>query len=392
MNAYLDHNATTRLRPGVRAAMAEALEVGGNPSSVHQSGRKARRMIEKARADVAALVGVESDTVIFTSGGTEANMLALAGLPERRLAVSAVEHDSVRQARSNAHILPVNRNGLVDCDALGAWLAEDTTPALVSIMAANNETGIRQPIATILDQVHENGGLVHCDAVQAVGRIGSDEESIPWQEIDLITLSAHKLGGPMGSGALILRESAADLMGCQHGGGQEQGLRAGTENLAGIVGFGHAAEAIRTDQTCLSFIRAERDRLEAELKACWPQLIIVGRTEMSQYESIKGGSYIAGKKATRLGNTSSIILPGMAAQNQIMALDLAGISVSAGAACSSGKIQPSHVLKAMGWQEELASCAIRVSLGWSNNSGEIDYFIKTYSALCARFLVNSAAA
>ena len=369
---YMDYNATAPLRPAVGDAMAEALEITGNPSSVHRFGRLARRVIEEARRRVASLVGAEANEVIFTSGGTEANNLALGSFDGAGIVVSAAEHDSVLGAAPGATIAPVDAHGVLDLEALERLLQENpkAPPALVSVMLANNETGVIGPVAAAAEIAHADGALLHCDAVQAAGRIAIDMASLG---ADLLTLSAHKMGGPQGAGALVAR-GGVTVVPRQLGGGQERGFRAGTENVAAIAGFGAACDLARRDIADQSRLARWRDDLEERIGACAPD------------------SKVFGAGADRLGNTSCFTMPGVASETQVMALDLAGIAVSAGAACSSGKVGVSHVLKAMGATEAEASSAIRVSLGWQSHAGDIDQFVAAWRALHARAGVASAAA
>jgi cysteine desulfurase len=360
--SYLDYNATAPVRPEVGEAMAAALAIGGNPSSVHRTGRAARHAIERARDSVARLVGAAPEEIVFVSGGTEANHLALLGTGRRRVLVSAIEHDSVRLAVPGAEPLPVLPSGLLDLAALQGALEAGPTPALVSVMLANNETGVIQPIAEIAAFIHARGGLLHCDAIQAAGKIPVDCAALG---ADLVSLSAHKLGGPSGVGALIIRGDL-ELAPLQRGGGQERGRRAGTENLAGIVGFGKAAELAGGTLAQAASLRALRDGAEARLLALAPEAVVFCRD------------------VARLPNTLSIALPGVAAETQVMALDLAGVMVSAGAACSSGKVRPSHVLEAMGAPPELAGSAIRVSLGWATQPADIDHLVAAWGGLHER--------
>jgi cysteine desulfurase len=360
---YLDHNATAPVRPAVAAAVAEALALVGNPSSVHRAGRAARRAVEAARRAVAALAGAEEREIVFVSGGSEANQLALRGSGRRRVLVSAIEHDSVLNAVPDAEALPVGPNtGTVDLAVLADRLAADDRPALVSIMLANNETGIIQPIAEIAEIVHARGGLLHCDAVQAAGKLPLDRARLG---ADLLSLSAHKLGGPQGVGALLVAPDVA-LTALQTGGGQERGRRAGTENVPGIVGFGCACALAADGLAAYAGIAALRDRAERELLALAPE----------------ARSFGAG--LPRLPNTLCITMPGVPAATQVMALDLAGVMVSAGAACSSGKVRPSHVLRAMGASPEAAASAIRISLGWDSTSADIDHLVEAWGALYVR--------
>jgi len=359
---YLDWNATTPLRPAAAAAMTAALARCGNPSSVHRRGREARAELERARAAVAALVGAPAEGVVFVSGGTEANHLALRGAGRPRVLVSAVEHDSVLHAAPAAEHIPVDRDGIVRLDALADLLAADARPALVSVMLANNETGVMQPTAEIAAMAHAQGALFHCDAVQAAGKIPLDTVAIG---ADLVTLSAHKLGGPPGIAALVVR-GGLDLMPLLRGGGQERGRRAGTENLLGIVGFAAAAQAAATEIGIYDRVRTLRDGLEAEAIATAPEAVVLGAA------------------APRLPNTAAIAMPGTAAETQVIALDLDGVMVSAGAACSSGKVGPSHVLAAMGVGPDIAASTIRVSLGWGTTEADVSHFLRSWAALYRR--------
>ena len=366
---YLDWNATAPLRTAARSATLAALDATGNPSSVHAEGRAARRLIEEARERVAALVAAEPRNVVFTSGGTEANMLALTPASARaRLLVSAIEHPSVlaggRFQAAAVERLPVNGSGQIDLSALERRVAVSGDKAqasqmLVSLMLANNETGVVQPISQVARLVHAAGFLLHVDAVQAVGRISCDINALG---ADLLTVSGHKIGAPKGVGALIRRDAAlaiADPL--IKGGGQERGARAGTENVAGIAGFGAAAAAALADLAAdRERMIALRDRLEARLEAASPEIVIFGA------------------ETERVPNTTLFSMPGMKAETAIIAFDLEGVAVSAGAACSSGKVQPSHVLAAMGVPPPLARGAIRVSLGPTTTEFEIDRFIDAW--------------
>ncbi len=367
---YLDHNATTPLKPEVKAAMVQAMDLVGNPSSVHAFGRSARRAVDEARAAVAALVGVKPAQVLFTGSGTEANNFALRGFPGRPVLTSAIEHESVLAARPDALLFGVTRDGTADLDQLGRRLAEGG-PALVSLMLVNNETGVIQPVADAARIARAHGALIHCDAVQAAGRLPL---SLPALGVDLMTLSAHKLGGPTGVGALILADGL-EPEALIRGGGQERRKRAGTENLLGIVGFGAAARLALDQQaaagkTAAGLTAADlvvlRDRLEREALAAVPQARVMG----------------AG--AGRVANTSCLMLPGLPGETQVMTLDLAGVAVSAGSACSSGKVKPSHVLAAMGEDERSAASTIRVSLGWTSDDEAVDRFLAAWTAMARR--------
>ena len=370
---YLDWNATAPLRESAREAVIAGLALVGNPSSVHREGRAARQVIEQARAEVAALVGADQRNVVFTSGGTEANALALSPAievagdkaPCDRLLVSAIEHPSVlaggRFARPAIASIGVDPDGVVDLDALERELAKGQR-ALVSLMLANNETGVVQPVAAAAEIVHRHGGLLHVDAVQAAGRIPIDIKALG---ADLLTLSAHKLGGPKGVGALIRRDEAIHIADpLIRGGGQERGSRAGTENVSGIMGFGAAAAAARAGLAAeRSHMLALRERLETGLRALTPDAVIFGA------------------KSERLPNTTLVALRGLKAETLVIAFDLEGVALSSGAACSSGKVAPSHVLAAMGVEPALARGAIRVSLGPTTTSAEVDCFLEIWRKL-----------
>jgi cysteine desulfurase len=364
---YFDWNATTPLRPQAQQALQDALARTGNPSSVHAEGRAARHVIEQAREDVARLVGARPVGVIFTSSGTEANALALSPLiettgekrPRDRLFMSAIEHSSVRAGgrfrREAIEDIPVGADGRVKVAALAEALGRASRP-LVSIMLANNETGVVQPVAEAAAIVHAAGGLLHVDAVQAAGRIPCDVAALG---ADLLTLSAHKIGGVKGAGALARASDEihfADPL--IRGGGQERGMRAGTENVAGIAAFGAAAAAARrqlADEA--AEMLALRNLLEEGLRAFSPQVVIFGTA------------------AERLPNTTLFALDGVNAETAIIALDLEGVAVSSGAACSSGKVQPSHVLDAMGVSPRLLRGAVRVSLGWTTTEADVERFL-----------------
>jgi cysteine desulfurase len=359
---YLDWNATAPLRAEAAAAVTVALAHCGNPSSVHRWGREARRRVERGREVVAGLVGAPPDSLIFVSGGTEANHLALLGAGRERVLVSAVEHDSVLRAVPAAERIAVDRDGIVRLDMLADMLAADPRPALVSVMFANNETGVEQPVAAIAAVTQARGALFHCDAAQAVGKIPFDVAGIG---ADLLTFSAHKLGGPPGVGALAV-VGGLDLAPLLRGGSQERRRRAGTENVPAIAGFAAAAEVAAAEVATYDRVRVLRDMLEAEIVKTAPDAVIV-----------------AGE-APRLPNTSAIAMPGMAAETQVIALDLDGVMVSAGAACSSGKVGPSHVLAAMGLPPDIQSSTIRVSLGWRTSEADIGRFVQSWTKLYRR--------
>jgi cysteine desulfurase len=358
---YLDHNASSPLRREARAAMLAALDVAGNPSSVHAEGRAARALIEVARENVARLVNAEPSQVVFTSGATEANNWMLSAGWEL-ICVSAIEHDSVlapaRASGGKVVALPVGRDGVINVSSAAHALASAAKGrALLTVMAANNETGVVQPIADAVALAREHGAVVHIDAVQAPGRMAFDFASLG---ADTLALSGHKLGGPPGVGALIAREAPAVFI---KGGGQERRRRGGTENVAGIAGFGAAAEAVAREQDAAQRMAKLRASLETEVLRITPAAEIVG------------------SKAERIANTSCIALPGSSAETLVIKLDLAGISVSAGAACSSGKVASSHVLDAMGYAPEIARSAIRVSLGPQTSEQDIAAFLAAWQKI-----------
>jgi cysteine desulfurase len=372
MRTYLDHNATSPLRGEARAAMIAALDAGGNASSVHREGRAARALIDDAREAIAVALGCLPDMIVFTASGTEANNLALKGakgLGVRRLVVSAVEHASVLETAAAAEqpvdIVPVTGDGRIDLVALERVLAAGDGPALVSVMAANNEIGAIMPLAEVAEIARRHGALVHSDAVQAAGKL-----PLRWAvlDIDLMSVSAHKLGGPQGAGALVVREGPIPEP-LLHGGGQELKRRAGTENVPAIAGFAAALRA--ADEWAR--IEALRDRLEVELKAAAPDVTVFAEA------------------APRLGNTTCFALPNLEAATALMGFDLAGIAVSSGSACSSGKVSRSHVLDAMGVAPDLAAGAIRASLGWNSTLSDVERFAAAWSEIVAGVQARAAA-
>ncbi len=361
--AYLDCNASEPLRAQARTAMLAALEQCANPSSVHAEGRRARGAVETAREQVAALVGARAADVVFTSGATEANNAVLAQ-GWRRVHLAAIEHDSVlRPAEAGGAdmiALPLDTAGRIDPARLGLpSVAPDVRRALVSVQLAGNETGVVQPLAEIAAAAHGAGALVHSDAAQAAGRTTVDFTALG---LDYMSLSAHKLGGPQGVGALVVRDGAP-FAAVMRGGGQERGRRAGSENVAGIAGFGAAAAAALAEREALPALRHLRDDMEREALRLLP------------------GTLVVGAEAERLPNTSCLVLPGLSAEMAVIRLDLAGIAVSAGAACSSGKVGPNRVLLALGLAPELARRAIRVSLSTRTTRDEVARFLAAWATL-----------
>jgi cysteine desulfurase len=388
---YLDHNATSPLRPESLLAMTSALAIGGNPSSVHGAGRAARAVMEEARDKVAALVGAPASSVIFTSGATESCTLALFGAAEgslesgdakpvtgriTRVFVSAVEHKAVLKAAErlaerfpwiHVSVLPVTADGVLDLEALRVALREGKGRGLVAVMAANNEIGVIQPIAEISRLVREAGSLLLVDAVPAAGKITLD-----FSLCDYLVLSAHKMGGPLGSGALLVADGvplAPQLV----GGGHQRGLRAGSENLSGIAGFGAAAQSLRDAQGERDRIAHLRDHFEAALKTAIPEAVIFG------------------EKAPRLCSTSGFAIPGLVATTALMGMDLDGVMMSSGSTCSSGKVAVSPVLAAMGVEEALANCALRASFGWSSTMTDVNAAVASLTKLRERVRGKEAA-
>ncbi len=356
---YMDYNATAPLKPVVREAMLHVMDTPNNASAVHKYGRQSRLWLEGAREQIATSVNAKMEGVIFTSGATEANNMALHGFDGYRILSSAIEHPAVLAARPDITQIPVDQNGVIDLNVLEDRLKADDTPALVSVMYANNETGVIQPIADISTLVHRYNGLFHSDCVQALGRLPLDMQGLG---IDMLSLSAHKLGGPQGVGALVI-DPKLEITPFIQGGGQEKNRRGGTENTMGIVGFGAAAENARLfpDESAVL-----RDKLEVELLKIAPYTIVHS------------------KDAPRLGNTSMFSLPGIPSDTQMIHMDLAGIALSNGSACSSGRVEPSHVLTAMGCEAEVANSALRVSLGWNTQESDIDQFLEAWKALTDR--------
>jgi cysteine desulfurase len=367
---YLDWNATAPMRPQAKAAMLQAMDLQGNPSSVHAEGRAARKIIEDARANVARALGARSADVVFTSGGTEANALALMpglrrnGDVATRLIVSAIEHSSVRSGGQfpveDVQIAPVTPSGVVDLERLQSLLAKGE-PALVSVMLANNETGAIQPIPEIAELVHAAHGILHVDAVQGFGKIDIDINAL---KADLLSVSAHKIGGAKGTGALILTERLAGFEPLIAAGGQEKGRRGGTENLPGIAAFGAAVAAhLETGAAAMARMQKLRTKLETGLRAVTPEMTIFSGD------------------VPRLPNTTLFTAPGMKTETAVIAFDLEGMAVSSGSACSSGKVHASPVLTAMGVDPAMGQGAVRLSLGWDTTEAEVQYLLEAWISL-----------
>lgn len=372
--AYLDWNATAPLRPEARDAMLAAMEEVGNPSSVHGEGRRARALVEEARHEVARLAGAHPAEVIFTSGGTEANN-AVISRPWKRRLVSAVEHESVlapaRQSGAEIVVLPVDHNGIVVPEAFTKALSADSEPraTLLSIQMANNETGVIQPLAEIVAAAKGAGVTVHSDAVQAAGRIPLDFATLG---LDLMSISGHKLGAPKGVGALVVRDGVA-LAPLIAGGGQEGRRRAGTENVVGIAGLGAAARAAREELAEFARLADRRRAIEEAIRVMVPASVIVG------------------DRVERLANTVCFTWPGASAETLLIKMDLGGIAVSSGAACSSGKVGASHVLRAMGLPEDISRAALRLSFGLATDDQAFERFVTVLEAIANRTAAQPAA-
>lgn len=361
---YLDYNATTPIRPEVIRLMGEVMAEPGNASSIHGYGRTARKYIEDARGQIAKVFNVGPQQIIFNSGATEGNNTILKGFSGQRVITSAIEHASIMESGVKAELIPVTPSGLVDLEAFKKLLAQEPKPALVSVMYVNNETGVIQPLAEISKLAKEAGALVHTDVSQAVGRISFTREDLG---VDFMTFCAHKFGGPQGAGAIIMA-AKAPLPKLLHGGGQERRQRAGTENVAAIAGFGLATEIAMNNLEQYQTLAVKRDKLEEMLLASTNALRIHGRTE------------------PRVANTISLSLSGTTSETLLLALDLEGVAISSGSACSSGTVKPSHVLMAMGVPEEEAKCSLRISLGWNTTDQDIEDFTKAWNNVRQRVL------
>lgn len=360
---YLDWNATAPIRPAVIDAVAATMVQVGNPSSVHAAGRRARQIVEAARQNVANLIGVQPRQVIFTSGATEASNQILKGFVGQPILISAVEHSAIYGPEVGAEHILVHPNGVIDLEWLQHRLAVGPKPALIAVMLANNETGVIQPVRAVSDLVAAHGIPVLCDAVQAAGKIPVDFKALG---CTFMTLSAHKIGGPQGVGALIMAigQNPPKFI---EGGGQERRQRAGTENVAGIAGFGVAASASLAEPAIYAtHVRPLRDRLAAGIRDITPQL------------------HLFGHDVPHLPNTLCCALPGFTAETAMMALDLEGIAISSGSACSSGTVKPSHVLQAMGVPDDLCLCALRFSLGHSTTAADIEAALAAWRKVTAR--------
>ncbi len=357
---YLDYNATALIRPEVIDLMAEVMREGGNPSSVHAYGRNAKARLEGARAAITRAVNCRPQMVIFTSGGTEANNMAVFSCHRNRLITTSAEHDSLRSVserfEGTVDVIGVDQDGLVDVVALKKALDTGGENTIVSILYANNETGVLQDVRVISEIVHDAGALLHIDAIQAFGKVPLDFLDMG---VDMMSISSHKIGGPQGVGALIAREKLP-VKSFILGGGQEHGRRGGTENIAGVAGFGLAASMVPESLEKMKTLRIWRDEIESDLKTHAPDVMFLGQG------------------ADRLPNVSTIHMPGVMSETQVMNFDLAGICVSAGSACSSGKVKASHVGLAMTGDENIASSTIRMSLGWGSEHSDVEAFLTAW--------------
>ena len=359
---YLDHNATTKIRPEVIQVLTDVMATAGNASSIHAAGQKARQIVELARKQVSTLVNAAPNQIVFTSGGTEADNQVMCDCDPQKTVVSAIEHPAILDSCPGANQVPVTEQGVVDLNALDRMLFEIDTPQMVAIMLANNETGVLQPIREATKIAHRHGALLHCDAVQAVGKIPVDFDTLG---VDTMALTAHKFGGPQGIGALIIRDP--DTVNCMiRGGGQERGLRGGTESVAHIAALGVTSRIAVERMERYTNLSEMRDRMETQLR------------------EVTGDLRVFGLGADRLPNTSKLMMPGVSSETQVIALDLAGVEVSAGSACSAGRIEPPYVLTAMGVDDKEALCALRISLGWDTTDGDIDLLISEWVKIFER--------
>lgn len=363
---YLDNNATTPIKPEVIKEVMRVMELGGNPSSVHAAGRNAKATMEQSRQTIANIINCRPQKITFTSGGTEANNMALLASGMDHIILSATEHDSIiglnDHFKGQIDILPVDENGLVSCHDLQAALQKCSSNSLVSIMLANNETGVLQDIKKLCQITHEAGALFHTDAIQALGKIPVDFRDLG---IDMMSLSAHKIGGPHGVGALVALEKI-NIKPRNIGGGQEVGRRSGTENIEGIAGFAKAVDLTPENIKIMAQLMSLRDKIEHDIKKHVPDVIFYG------------------KDSHRIANTTTILMKDVLSETQVMAFDLDGICISSGSACSSGKVKPSHVVSAMGGTSEQALSTIRVSLGWQTTEDDVEAFIAAWKKLYDR--------
>ncbi len=360
---YLDYNATAPARHEVIDIMVKVMREAGNASASHMAGRHARKYVENAREQVATLIDSSPKNITFNSGATEANNTVLSAFKGKRVLVSAIEHPSILKNAPHSELISVTSDGIIDLSILETLINTKEPPALICVMLVNNKTGVIQPLKNIVRLAKTVGAFVLCDAAQGAGRIALNFEDL---EVDFMSLSSHKIAGPHGVGALVIRKGL-ELPPLLVGGGQENELRAGTLNVAGIAGFGLAAQKAKGELERYQRLSLLRDKMETNIQGQAPEAIIYGQ------------------KAPRVPNTSYIGLPGLPADEQLMALDMAKIAVSAGSSCTSGTVQPSHVLQAMGASDEEARCAIRISMGWCTQEDDIDRFLEIWSKIYTRF-------
>jgi len=357
---YLDYNATAPIRPEVIEVMVEVMEEGGNPSSVHSGGRKAKSRMEKARSIIADTISCRAQMIIFTSGGTEANNMAILSSGCNRLITSNVEHDSIRSVASSfdgtVDIIRVNPDGLINLLELEKLLNDNDEKSIISILYANNETGVMQDVKAIAKIAHSAGALLHIDAIQALAKIPIDFMALG---VDMMSISSHKIGGPQGVGALVIQEKLP-IKPFIFGGGQEVGRRGGTENIAGIVGFGRAVSMINQSLKKMKILEKWRNEIEEKIHKHAPK------------------ANFPGKSSLRLSNVSTIYMPGVKSETQVMNFDIDQICISSGSACSSGKVKSSHVIDAMKGDKNIAASTIRMSLGWNSEYSHVEAFIKSW--------------
>lgn len=363
---YLDYNATAPIRSEVIELMSDVMKEGGNPSSVHALGRTAKSRLETARSQIAEVLNCRSQMIVFTSGGTEANNMAILNSKRTRLITTNAEHDSVKLSKDcfdgKVDILSINDDGLINLEELKKLFLNDGDQTVVSILLANNETGVLQDIESISKITKDVGALLHVDAIQAFGKIPLDFQSL---DVDMMSISSHKIGGPQGVGALVALEKLP-VKSSIIGGGQEVGRRGGTENIAGIAGFGLAASMIPTTLEKMKELEEWRNFAEQEIL------------------SNASGSKCLGKNSKRLPNVSTIYMPNVRSETQVMNFDLNKICVSSGSACSSGKVKASHVIMAMTNDNEIASSTVRMSMGWNTKREDIDVFISSWLKMWGR--------
>lgn len=358
---YMDNNATAMMRPAATQRMVDAMQYVGNASSAHSHGRKMRKYIEDARAEIALLCGCDPEHVIFTSGGTEAIAMVLCHFKSEGVLISAIEHNAALENAKDAPKIPVDENGVIDL-AQCSDLLKKHRPKLLSVIYASNETGVIQPVKELVELAHQHDCLIHIDAVQAAGKIPLSFNTLG---ADYMSIAAHKIGGPQGVGALI-KAAGRPVPRLICGGSQERHQRAGTENVAGIAGFGAAAHDALMNFSKMAELEQMRDDIEDFIR--------------KSHNAI----HIWGGNVKRIGNTIMLTVPAVASETLVMIMDLNGVAVGSGAACSSGTVKPSHVLVAMGACEENAKCCMRISLGWQTTAEDIQKFKEAWLDMMAK--------